>query len=576
MYDNFDNEAKLRALKALSGDDSVLAKLVQDEEALRQLAQPQITPVESALRGGAQGATLGWGDELSAALGAAMPTEADAKSYPERFSAIKQALRKENEEARAANPNWYTGGEIGGGLITAGATPGLTGAKLLTNIPAAAATLAGYGGIYGAGAAEGAEPSPEEKEAVEKLRKEGSVMAEEFPTSTETTLKGAYEGGKAALTAPYDLAKATAEKLGAGELGGAAGTSGLMALSILPFALKGAPINKFIVERARKDANKLAQTAINALDKGDMPTARNTLITLRNHSVDAKAARDMFEKGTSDWLMADKVRADAREALNLVAEQFEGAQAQALEKTRQTVAGARQAAEEMRPPKTNVVNLKPTQQRSIQVTDESGQMHTISPRDYSQPTSLAEKEAYLKEVLPPGALDDLSPAAGVSKEQLYDELISTINKDENVQLKEAIDAVQARLKEHGLTATNKQALNIWNDFRDYIKENVDAPEAQGKSIPTAVSSYVDSDKIWRDLAAKRGVRTNPKVVPSEVFQSKLAALKNIKQAQKNKVSAFRLKQLREKFHRSPDQMTTEELQELSKLSANDYKLKDYE
>lgn len=87
---------------------------------------------ESFSRGAGQGITLGFGDELSGLAGAATELGARAlgnKSHQEfagaspweavtkRYSLERDAMRGENETARAQNPKTFFAGELGGGLL---------------------------------------------------------------------------------------------------------------------------------------------------------------------------------------------------------------------------------------------------------------------------------------------------------------------------------------------------------------------------------------------------------------------------------------------------------------------------
>lgn len=82
---------------------------------------------ESFAKGAAQGATLGFGDELSAAAGALVPTATDNalnRGYTDRYAAQRDQLRSGNLQAQDANPISYLGGAVGGGLPSAIATGG--------------------------------------------------------------------------------------------------------------------------------------------------------------------------------------------------------------------------------------------------------------------------------------------------------------------------------------------------------------------------------------------------------------------------------------------------------------------
>lgn len=94
---------------------------------------PGVSRQESAVRGGLQGATLGFGDELAAALDTgvskipgvrrlaqlAQPDELPALTDPNvSYAQRRDAYRAKNDAAQAANPGTYLGGELVGGLAS--------------------------------------------------------------------------------------------------------------------------------------------------------------------------------------------------------------------------------------------------------------------------------------------------------------------------------------------------------------------------------------------------------------------------------------------------------------------------
>lgn len=100
--------------------------------------------IESLARGAAQGASLGFADEITGALESAFSDKSYAKARDES--------RKEYGKAKADNPLTYGGGELGGGLLTT-LVPGLNaakGAKLATQVGRAAL----QGGLSGLGSSE--------------------------------------------------------------------------------------------------------------------------------------------------------------------------------------------------------------------------------------------------------------------------------------------------------------------------------------------------------------------------------------------------------------------------------------
>lgn len=81
--------------------------------------EPKISKTESGLRGAAQGATLGFADEIS---GSAEALWEMAKGNTEDFGRLYKQYRDESRsnfaDAQEANPKTYLAGEVGGGLAT--------------------------------------------------------------------------------------------------------------------------------------------------------------------------------------------------------------------------------------------------------------------------------------------------------------------------------------------------------------------------------------------------------------------------------------------------------------------------
>lgn len=102
---------------------------------------PEVSELESGLRGLAQGASLGFSDELTGAIESLL----SEKSYEQS----RNEARKNNQLAREQNPYSYGAGEIGGSVATA-FVPGLNTAKL-GSLSARVAANAGLGGLAGLG-----------------------------------------------------------------------------------------------------------------------------------------------------------------------------------------------------------------------------------------------------------------------------------------------------------------------------------------------------------------------------------------------------------------------------------------
>jgi hypothetical protein len=98
---------------------------------------PEVSKKESFVRGAAQGATMGFADELTAAL--------ESMATPKTYEQARGESREAYKEAQMANPKTYMGGEFAG----AGATALVPGLGEMT-IP----KMAAQGALYGLGSSE--------------------------------------------------------------------------------------------------------------------------------------------------------------------------------------------------------------------------------------------------------------------------------------------------------------------------------------------------------------------------------------------------------------------------------------
>lgn len=134
-------EAKKKELELLE---------LEDAEAAVAPPTPAKPPseIESAARGGLQGATLNYSDEGAGVLDAllAAAKKGGVGDIPEDYRAGRDESRAANAAAEAANPKSYLAGEFGGGA----ATMLVPGAGEIT-----AAKLAALGAMQGMGASEG-------------------------------------------------------------------------------------------------------------------------------------------------------------------------------------------------------------------------------------------------------------------------------------------------------------------------------------------------------------------------------------------------------------------------------------
>ena len=121
-------------------------------------AKPSVSQAETFGRGALQGATLGYGDEIFAALKHGpmhIPGTPEAEQWQKNYDETLAGTRQANARAQEVNPGVYFGGNLAGGLATAPLLPVARGATVARDIGAGIATGAGYGAAAGFGASEG-------------------------------------------------------------------------------------------------------------------------------------------------------------------------------------------------------------------------------------------------------------------------------------------------------------------------------------------------------------------------------------------------------------------------------------
>ena len=161
--------------KLLSGQPSAEGQSAND---------PSISKSESAARGVAQGATLGFADEISGGAEALWKSaNGDPKKFGELYKAARDESRANFEQAREKNPGSYIVGEVGGAIASA-FVPGMAIAKG-AGLAGAAGRAALIGGTAGTGYSEGETV----KDVV--LDAAGGAVA------------GGLVGGAARIAAPY-------------------------------------------------------------------------------------------------------------------------------------------------------------------------------------------------------------------------------------------------------------------------------------------------------------------------------------------------------------------------------------
>lgn len=154
----------ITALKAAdaageTADARVLAKALKDMRSKQSVSQ-----TESAVRGAAQGGTLGFSDELAGVTGASMETlfpTSEREPFGDLYELYRDSQREQNAQAREDNPGTYMAGEFAGGMVVPGGGA-VKGAQTLNRVtpsvrPLGAATVSGgvTGGVAGAGYSEG-------------------------------------------------------------------------------------------------------------------------------------------------------------------------------------------------------------------------------------------------------------------------------------------------------------------------------------------------------------------------------------------------------------------------------------
>jgi hypothetical protein len=132
-----------------------------DPDAYLKATAPPPQPAgqaESGVRGGLQGASMGFGDEAAAAVDALIPglsrrfnpeplaAAPEGATLQQRYAAARDFYRGRNAAAEQANPKTYLGGQIGGAVLTTRGVP-VKGAAGVVN-------AAGQGALAGAGYSE--------------------------------------------------------------------------------------------------------------------------------------------------------------------------------------------------------------------------------------------------------------------------------------------------------------------------------------------------------------------------------------------------------------------------------------
>ena len=139
--------------------------------AIEGMGKPDVGRADAFGQGAAQGATLGWSDELQGTLSAGGRGEREPASLgtflkgayrlatgaPDartNYEAGRNTARTASETAQTQRPGWYLGGQLAGGIAsTAPLAPLTTGATAAATVGRGIVGGAGLGGIQGAGEA---------------------------------------------------------------------------------------------------------------------------------------------------------------------------------------------------------------------------------------------------------------------------------------------------------------------------------------------------------------------------------------------------------------------------------------
>ncbi len=214
------------------------------EERGRVEMDPVVGQGESALRGAAQGASLGFADELAGGGEALLDKLRGAhEALGELYLKHRDESRRAYKAAEEANPGTYMAGQIGGGLATA-AIPGLGAGGLV----AQGLKMGALGAVAGAGASE----AQDARELVKDAAVSGLVGG-----ATGVAVGGIARGmGKIAQHMQPTADRLTA--MGAGvpvEMAGAAREAGIAGPLTTPASAEKAILSKIATENAAYPAS---------------------------------------------------------------------------------------------------------------------------------------------------------------------------------------------------------------------------------------------------------------------------------------------------------------------------------
>lgn len=159
-------------------EDEILGNIKQDNKS-------DISQIESGLRGAAEGATLGFADELYGAGGAGKEAltgnVSNIQDLVNQYTQYRDSARKAQEEARLANPNSFMAGEVASSFVPGGAI---------------ASTLKGLKGVSKAAALGGS------LSGITNVGKSEELDANTLPNAAESAMAGATIGAGLSQVGP--------------------------------------------------------------------------------------------------------------------------------------------------------------------------------------------------------------------------------------------------------------------------------------------------------------------------------------------------------------------------------------
>jgi hypothetical protein len=282
-----------------------LIDLPTDLEDIPVEQTPQVSGVESALRGAAAGASFGFADEITGALESLVSDKTYEQARDESRAAYKAA-----EEA---NPGLYTTGELGGGLLSS-ILPGGIAAK--GAMAAGKGVLAAAGTASALGAAEGALGAAGRAAEISDVPQEalaggaigglaGGVLGGALPLAgkaAQSVLKGSR------LEQARKL-KDAAPEIELGKIGARVGDEARAELDLLASKYTSGPMKEILdqVKTAKGDVGKTISTLrekagkLNESELEELATLAQTLPTGKITGIEAlqRMIPEIRELGTS-------------------------------------------------------------------------------------------------------------------------------------------------------------------------------------------------------------------------------------------------------------------------------------